>query len=378
MKVLQLAATMLSLERFALPLMERLRENGFEVEAMAQFDGTEGRLQDAGFPTYNWRAGHTFNPLQILRARRQLAAFLRPADYDILHSHCSFGGIIGNPVAQRRVPHVIYTQHGFFVHDGLSPLRRTAWLGLEKIGLRPASHVICVSRAEQELARQLGVGPPEKFVHVPGAGIDIAKFQLVEPERQERRRRVRRELALSDDKLVLLTVSRLTWDKGYREMIEAVRQLREGGHEFVFLAAGSGKDETAIHQAIEDAGVGDRFRLLGWRDDVEDLYCAADVFVFASYREGLPISPIEAMAGGLPVVASDIPGCCEEIEDEESGLLFATGDADGLARQLAQVIADAPLRQRLGERARQRAQMFDIGLVLDRQLELYGEIADHT
>ncbi len=376
MRILQLAATMLSLERFALPLMKRLRDEGFDVEAMAHCDGTEGRLRDAGFAVHDWQAGHSFNPLQILRARRQLAMFLRSANFDVVHSHCSFGGIIANPVAHSRVSYVIYTQHGFFVHDGLSPLRRATWLAIEKIGLRPADHVICVSRAEQELARELGVGPPEKFVHVPGAGIDIGQFTLDESQSQEARQRVRQELGLAKDELVLLTVSRLTWDKGYREMIEAVRRLRGDGQEFTFLAAGSGKDEEAIREAIEAEGVSDRFLLLGWRDDVADLYRAADVFVFASYREGLPISPIEAMASGLPVVASDILGCREEIEDGESGLLFATGDAEGLTNRLAQVMADAALRSELVERGRERAQMFDIAHVLDRQLGLYHKIAE--
>lgn len=375
MRVLQLAARMLSLERFALPLMERLRDEGFEVEAMAQADGTEARLQEAGFQVHDWNAGHTFNPLRIIRARRELKAFLRERDYDIIHTHCSFGGIIGNPVARKHARTVIYTQHGFYVHEGLNPLMRAAWLTVEKVGLRHADHVICVSRAEQELARTLGVGPPEKFVHVPGAGIEIARFSLNEDDRRSGRRRVREELGLAEDDFVLLTVSRLTWDKGYREMIDAVRMLRETGHEFVLLAAGSGKDEEGIRRAIEDAGVSDVFRLLGWRDDVIDLYCAADVFVFASHREGLPIAPIEAMASGLPVVVSDIPGCREEIEHERSGLLFATGEAGALVACLEQVLRDSDLRERLAQAARRRAQRFDIVNVLDRQVELYRQVA---
>ncbi|HCA48138.1 MAG TPA: hypothetical protein DEP45_12545 [Armatimonadetes bacterium] len=378
MRVLQLAAKMLSLERFALPLMDRLRTAGFSVEAMGQFDGTEARVADAHFPVHNWQAGHSFHPLHILRARRELRQFLAGNRYDIVHSHCSFGGIIGNSIAARCVRHLVYTQHGFFVHDGLSPVLRAPWLAIEKMGLRPADHVICVSRAEQELARSLGVGPPGKFMHVNGAGIDIARFSLPDNQRLERRRLLRHELRLADDELVLLTVSRLTWDKGYREMIEAVRDLAARGHEFVLLAAGSGKDEAAIRASIEAAGISDRLRLLGWRDDVADLYCAADVFVFASHREGLPISPIEAMASGLPVVLSALPGCREEIEDSVNGLLFATGDARELAQQLARLISDAGLRSRLGENAHARAAIFDRERVLDAQMELYRSIAERT
>lgn len=378
MRVLQLAARMLSLERFALPLMERLRAEGFEVEAMAQFDGAEARIAAAGFPIHDWRAGHSFHPLRIVRARRELRRFLADNPYDFIHSHCSFGGIIGNPVARAHTGRLIYTQHGFFVHEGLKAPVRAAWLAIEKIGLRAADTVICVSRAEQELARNLGVGPPEKFMHVPGAGIATDRFAPDESDRQERRRRVRADLGLGAEDLVLLTVSRLTWDKGYREMIAAVRALADAGHDFVLLAAGSGKDEAGIRRALEAADLGDHLRLLGWRDDVADLYCAADIFVFASHREGLPIAPIEAMAGGLPVVLSDLPGCREEIEDDESGLLFPTGDAAALTAQLARLMADAGLRARLGEAARRRAAIFDLRHVLDLQAQLYRSLAQRS
>ncbi len=375
MRVLQLAARMLSLERFALPLMERLQDEGFHVEAMGRFDGTEGRLLAADFPVHDWNAGHTFNPLRMVAARRQLSRFLGDREFDIVHSHCSFGGIMGNPVAHRLGPHVIYTQHGFYVHDGLNPLMRAAWLWIEKAGLRPADHVICVSRAEQELARSLGAGPPDKFVHVPGAGIEISDFQPDTDEHLRRRGAARDSLEISEEETVLLTVSRLTRDKGYQEMIDAARVLRDGGHRFVLLAAGSGKDETSIRRAITDAGLDGTFRLLGWRDDVADLYCAADIFVFASHREGLPIAPIEAMAMGLPVVLSDIPGCCEEVEEGVSGYTFATGDVKGLADRLSKLITEPEERARIGRAARERAKAFDIGRVLDRQVALYREIA---
>lgn len=375
MRVLQLSARMLSLELFALPLMQRLRDEGFRVDALGQFDGSEVRVRDAGFAVHDWSAGHSFNPLRIVGARRQLRSFLSSHSFDIVHSHCSFGGIIGNAVAHRLGPHVIYTQHGFYIHDGLNPLIRAAWLRLEKVGLQPADHVICVSRAEQQLAQTLGVGPVEKFVHVPGAGIDIARFQLDQEERMRRRYAVRASLGLPDDQIVLLTVSRLTKDKGYQEMIDAARALRDEGRKFVLLAAGSGKDEASIRRAVTEADLEDIFILLGWRDDVADLYSAADIFVFASHREGLPIAPIEAMANGVPVVLSNIPGCREEVEHNVSGLIFTTGNSKELAGCLATLMDDPQMRDSFGRAARLRAGEFDIQRVLERQVALYGEIA---
>jgi glycosyltransferase involved in cell wall biosynthesis len=374
-RVLQLAASTISLSKFALPLMRHLRTAGYVVEAMAGFDGHEEELREDGFVVHPWQMAHTFSPLAIAGARKQLRRFLRDNRYDVVHSHCSFGGIVANSVACQHTRQLIYTQHGFFVHDGLGTLSRKAWLEIEKIGLRPANVVVCISEAEHQLALSLGLGDESKFVHVFGAGVDTKRFRLSPEDRAERRQRLRSEWDVGEDVPVLLTVSRLTWDKGYAEMIEAAKQLKQSGLRFRMIAAGSGKDETGIRRRIREAGVGADFALLGWRDDIADLYSAADVFIFASHREGLPISPIEAMASGLPVIASDIPGCREELEEGRFGLLYPVGRATGLAEAVKRLLSDATLRDTLSRNGAARAARFDVGQVVNTQLDLYQRVA---
>ena len=375
MRILQLAASTISLAKFALPLMQALREKGYEVEALGGFDGHEEALRQAGFKTHAWEMGHSFNPLVISKARRELRSFLQARQYDVIHTHCSFGGIVANPVAYPRTRHLLYTQHGFYVHEGLGSIRRRAWLEIEKIGLRNAHEVICVSQAERKLALSLGVGGESKFFCIPGAGVKTSDFQLEEQARIDKRQRLRAQWAVGEKTPVLLTVSRLTWDKGYREMIEAARRLKQQRLSFKLVAAGSGKDEEPIRAAIKQADVEDRFILLGWRDDIIGLYAAADVFVFASHREGLPISPIEAMASGLPVVASNLPGCCEELQDGEYGLLYPEGDATALTESLRLLLQEGNLRQSLAEKGPGRAREFDLQRVVDLQVDLYQQLA---
>ena len=375
MRVLQLAASTISLAKFALPLMQALQAAGCELEALGGFDGHEAALAQAGFAVHPWHMGHDFNPLAIGRARRELRSFLQTHQYDVIHTHCSFGGIVANPVAYSRTRHLLYTQHGFFVHEGLGSLRRRAWLQIEKIGLRHAHTVICVSQAERKLALTLGVGGPDKFFCIPGAGVKTAEFQLEEQARLDKRRRLRTQWGLGEETPALLTVSRLTWDKGYREMIEAARRLKQQQIPFKLIAAGSGKDEAPIRAAIEQAGVSDHFLLLGWRDDIIDLYAASDIFVFASHREGLPISPIEAMASGLPVLASNLPGCREELADGEYGLLYPQRDATALTENLQRLLQEGELRKSLAEKGPARAREFDLQRVVDLQVDLYKQLA---
>jgi glycosyltransferase involved in cell wall biosynthesis len=376
LRVLQLAARASSLALFALPLMKRLRAEGFHVEAMGRPDESVSTIQAEGFSFHRWTAGHTFNPFILYKARRELATFLRTHSFDIVHTHCSFGGIIGNPVAYGRTRMLIYTQHGFYVHDGLHPLARRVWLEIEKVGLRWAHKVICVSQAERSMALSLGVGGEEKFFSVPGAGVEVKKFQIPPDERLRRRLALRASLGISPEEKVVLVVSRLTWDKGYSEIIAAAARLKHQGIRVRFLAAGSGKDRAGIERAVRQAGLASDFLLLGWRDDMVNLYSAADVFAFASHREGLPIAPIEAMASSLPVVASSIPGCVEEVEHERTGLIFPVHDADALTDCLRRVLEDTALAHRLGKAARKRAWVFDLQRVLDKHMELYRSVAE--
>ena len=375
MRALQVAANTVSLAKFALPLMQALRAEGWEVDALGGPDGHEGELERAGFPVHPWPMGHSLNPLVILKARRALRGFLQSRRYDVIHSHCSFGGIVANPVASPWTRNLFYTQHGFFVHEGLSSISRRAWLEIEKVGLRSAHTVICVSQAESDLAASLGVGPAGKFVRIPGAGVHTAQFSLEGQERAARREALRAEWGIDVGTPVVLTVSRLTWDKGYREMIQATDCLKRLGMAFRLVVAGSGKDEARIRAAIERAGLEREFMLLGWRDDVVDLYAAADVFLFASHREGLPISPIEAMASGLPVISSDIPGCREELAGGQYGVLYPTGDARSLADSLGRLLRDEGLRQRLAQAGPRRAAAFDLQHVIGRQVQLYNQAA---
>jgi glycosyltransferase involved in cell wall biosynthesis len=162
MRVLQVAARGATLAQFVLPLMVRLRAEGASVEALCGDDGFAGRLTDQGFEVHIAPMGHTLSPVAWLNARRLIARFLASYPYDLVHTHGSFAGIALNDIVLSRVPTLVYTQHGFYIHEGLGPLRRRLWLGIEKRGLRYAHRVICVSQAERDLALTLGVGGPGK------------------------------------------------------------------------------------------------------------------------------------------------------------------------------------------------------------------------
>ncbi len=172
--------------------------------------------------------------------------------------------------------------------------------------------------------------------------------------------------------MVVLAVSRLVWHKGYPELAAALRDVPDA----VLWVAGErlvsdrGPDMEAL---LRGAGLGGRLRLLGYREDVPALMAAADIFVLPSRFEGLPMSVIEAMLTGLPVVACDVRGPAEQVVLSVTGLLVPVGDAPALAGALRRLASDAELRARMGAAGRARAiERYDESKVLARTIELLG------
>jgi glycosyltransferase involved in cell wall biosynthesis len=176
----------------------------------------------------------------------------------------------------------------------------------------------------------------------------------------------------------VLLPTRLLWDKGIAEFVAAARQLRGEGRVITFLLAGDpdpGNPATvplATVRAWAEEGV---LEWLGHVDDMPALFATVDIVVLPSYREGLPKSLIEAAACGLPLVATDVPGCREVITDGEDGLLVPVRDAVALAAAIARLIDDRKLAARLGAAARKKAlSQFDERIVIDRTIAVYQEL----
>jgi len=186
------------------------------------------------------------------------------------------------------------------------------------------------------------------------------------------RARIRAELGVPRDRVVIIAVSRLVWHKGYPELAAAMRSVPEAELWVVGDRLGSdrGADMVALLRA---AGLGYRLRMLGYREDIPALLAAADIFTLPSRFEGLPMSVIEAMLTGLPVVATDVRGPDEQVEHEVTGLKVPAGDAAALGSALGRLAREPGSRARMGEAGRQRAlDRYDEAKVLSRTLDLLG------
>lgn len=366
LKVLEITNVDFSLRQFLLPLMRAIRARGHEVIGVC----AEGPLLDTpraeGFRVVGLPLERRVSPLVHWRALRALVRLFRAERPDLVHAHMPISGFLARIAAWWvGVPRVAYTCHGFvFNQEGRWP-RRFAGLCMEWIGGRLTDVFTTVSTADADDARRFHIFGRAAVV---GNGRDPQRFRPDGAVRQ----RVRAAFDVPNAKVVVLAVSRLVWQKGYPELAEAMRSLPEAELWVVGqrLESDRGPDMNAM---LRDAGLGARLRLLGYRDDVADLMAAADIFVLPSRFEALPMSVIEAMLSGLPVVASDIRGPLEQVVPEETGLLVPVADPRALASALRRLAEDATLRARMGAAGRVRAiERYDETTVLTRTMALLG------
>jgi glycosyltransferase involved in cell wall biosynthesis/ribosomal protein S18 acetylase RimI-like enzyme len=377
MKIAHLTTTDLTLRYLLLGQLRRLAAEGHEVTGISAPGPHAAALEAAGIRFLPWRnATRAWNPLADARALAELVALLRRERFDLVHTHNPKPGVLGRLAARLAgVPLVVNTVHGLYATPEDRLRKRAPVLTLEWLAGRCSDLELYQSEEDLRWARRLRLARKGRS-HLLGNGTDTGHF---DPARvpAERAAALRRELGLPADALVVGAVGRLVVEKGYRELFAAARAVRQADPRVRFLAVGAPDLEKAdaITEAELDRAAGDVL-VTGWRDDVRDLLAVTDVFVLASWREGMPRSAIEAAAMGKALVLTDIRGCREVARDGREALLVPPRDPDALARAIGRLAADPALRERLGTAARARAlERFGEAQVAERVVRHYRRLA---
>ena len=295
----------------------------------------------------------SINPWRDLLGLIELVRLCRRLQPDIVHAHSSKAGALGRLAAAiAGVPIRVFTVHGwsFAAYGGLAG---HLYLWVERRLERLTTSVVCVARSARELGTAAGACRAERTVVIPNA-VDVESFASVRPHAGPPR---------------IVSIGRLAFPKDFSTLVEALADARgEWRASFV----GEGPLRAAIAEEVCSRGLESRIELLGTRGDVPELLASADVFVLSSRSEGFPVSILEAMAVGLPVVATDVGGVAEAVLDGETGLLVPPGDGRALSAALERLLRDDALRRRLGDAGRERAlREFDVPSFRQAHLELY-------
>jgi glycosyltransferase involved in cell wall biosynthesis len=309
-------------------------------------------------------------PAQDARALVDLVRRLRRLAPDIVHTHSSKAGVLGRVAAGLAgVPVVLHTVHGWGFHPFQPAHERWAYVLAERLVAGVTTHWIAVSRANVDAGVAHGILAPPRC-EVIRSGIALEPFA-----RAAGCGALQGELGLDADVPLVGMVACLKPQKAPEDFVRvaaAVSRRRPDAH---FVLAGDGELRGPVERAVAEAGLEGRFHLLGWRRDPEAVIGSLAVLVLTSRHEGLPRVLPEAMAAGLPVVATAVDGSPEAVEDGVNGRLHAVGDVNGMARSVIELLDRPERARRFGEAGRARVAEWDIDHMVRDQESLYGRLA---
>ncbi|MCW9035024.1 MAG: glycosyltransferase family 4 protein [Rhodospirillales bacterium] len=330
-----------------LPMARKAKALGFDVVVATRINQHQKKIEGEGFRVVPLSLDRkSKNPFKEIAAILDIAKIYRWEKPDLIH-HVALKPVLYGSVAARLagIKKVINAFAGmgfvFIAKGGVAQaLRPFLVMAFRLLLNHSSSHVVLQNHDDQELFQQLGIGKPERTYLIKGSGVSMTDFPVAgEPTGTP----------------IATFVGRMLWDKGVGELVEAARLLKEKGITITVQLVGTPDpaNPKSIPQEIlegwKNEGV---IEWLGHREDIADLWEASHIAVLPSYREGLPKSLLEAASCGRPMVATDVPGCRELVNEGSNGLLIPSQDAERLAEALEKLATDPTLRKKYGKQAR--------------------------
>jgi glycosyltransferase involved in cell wall biosynthesis len=291
----------------------------------------------------------------------RLRQLVRTSHIDVVHAHSPALASCARLALRtcRPRPALVYTEHNRWPsYRAATRVANRATIGLDDATIAVSDDV------------RASMGRAGDKTQVLTHGVDVDRIRAQRAERGA----VRAELGVPIGETLVVTVANLRAGKAYGDLLTAARQVLDIGEPFVFVAAGQGPQESELRALHDHLGLGDRFRFLGYVENASRLTAAADLFVLASVHEGLPVAVMEALALGVPVVATRAGGVPELVESGSSGLLVEPGHPDQLAAAI-RAAAEPGTRTRLAEGAARRGSALDARPSVERLDRMYLELA---
>jgi len=344
---------------FHIPYIKMLKEKGWQVDAASNGD------EKVPYVDRDYALSIERSPLKYgnLKAIRQLCRILRKRNYDLIICHTPMGGVVARLAARiTGIGKVIYMAHGFHFYKGAPKQNWLIYYPVEWICARFTDVLITINQEDYTLAQKKMKA--KKVVYVPGVGIDLDKFISMPIDKNKKRK----ELNVPEDAIFLLSVGELNENKNHQLVVKALAQMNNPKVQYVI--AGRGDKEDELRMLVTELGLNHQVKLLGYRKDVVELCKAADMFVFPSYREGLSLSVMEAMASGLPCTVSEIRGNIDLI-DERGGTLFDPHSVEECKNAVEKLIQMDT--QAMGRWNQERVKEFELKNVLKIMNGIYRE-----
>ena len=361
--------------RFNRANIEALHGLGYQVELAANFENGDGpevhnqqyveECMEKGIITHSIPfERHSLSG--SLKCMPQVKQLLKEGQYVIVHAHTETGGLIlrlaksvkGNSL-------FFYTPHGMSFWKGSSLKSQLIYRPLERWICSGMDMNLGMNQEEVDMLRKWN---SKTAAYVHGIGLNLERFQREGRTRND----VRAEFGVKEEDMLIVSVGELDDNKNHATVIKALSFLESKNYKYVVCGVGPNKGK--LNQMVADAGLGDKVILAGYRSDIPDILHAADMFVFPSFHEGLPVSALEAMACGLPLICSKIRGNVDIVKDGENGFLFEPEDYLTLAIGMERLIIEQSLSKKFGDKNKEIVNAFSLNAVKEELGHVYISI----
>lgn len=284
-------------------------------------------------------------PLTDLRALFTLFKILRKERPDIVHTHTSKAGFLGRFASfLARVPIIIHTPHGHVFHSYFGPVLTKIFVIAEKISSLITDKIITLTNRERDEHIERRIAPLNKFITIH-SGVDLDRFMNLNINIKKKKK----ELNIPKDYCVIGTVGRLVPIKGHKYLVSAAEMIIKEFPKTVFIFVGDGFLKPILERHAEALGIRKNIIFTGWRKDVPEILYLFDILVFPSLNEGMGRVMVEGMSLGKPIVASNVGGIRDLIEDGKNGILVPPRDSNALRKAISRLIRNKKLAEGLGK-----------------------------
>lgn len=316
---------------------------------------------------------HTYRSITAVKdnytAYKNLKKVVSREKVEVIHCNTPVGGMIGRLVAKRcKVKKVIYTAHGFHFYKGAPLFNRTVLKWAEMLMARWTDAIITMNKEDYEAAKCFKLKKNGKVYFVHGVGIDLSDYAKT-PDCREAKRA---ELNMEKDDIALISMGDLVARKNYAVAIESI--AKANNPKLKYFICGVGPELEKLKTLTKKLNIENQVIFLGYRNDIKELLKSMDIFLFTTLQEGLPRSMMEAMASGLPCIASEIRGNVDLIASGSGGYLCASNSVEEFSEAINKLSNDANLKKKMSDYNLEEIKKYDISVVKKEIEKIYNEV----
>lgn len=347
--------------------IEVLKSLGYEVHAAANFSDANERLDNLDIIRHHFDIERSPFTLKNIKAYRQLKKIMQSEKFDVVHCHSPMGGVLARLAAKStKFSKVIYTAHGFHFYRGAPLINWLLYYPIEKYLSRYTDILITINQEDYMVAKKFIAN---RAIYIPGIGVDVKKISSFYSENIDE---IRQEIDIPNNSFVVVSVGELNKNKNHEVIIKAIAKLKDPT--IYYIICGQGDRLEHLKQLSHSLGIADKVKFLGYRNDVLRIYRIANLFAFPSYREGLSMSLMEAMASRLPIICSNIRGNKDLIENGIEGYLFHPKDIKGFSKTIEELKGNSDLCLKMSGSSFAKIDNFNKQIINNKMTLLYNSI----